>query len=369
MNKKLLCSTALVGALMVSGSAFAELKIGGNVTNTINLGSDDRNEAVAGEDLVGVNSDSRIGTEMNLSLLSKKDLNNGMYMQYAGTIEFDTVQTATPDVEYEIQMGTKDFYVGVGSDSGNNISSTPTLPAVGFHIGTLAGNVSSAQPFNNEGMLANSVLANNEANDSTHLSLNANVAGGKASVVYAPSNSSANDNDGALVTAQPGGSVISYLYQGSPVENVKFIIGRNVMSAQDSGDLDGVNEDVNIDENTTDKIGLSYNFGKITAGYEYQKLTQEDQSDDPVADGKIKAHNYAVTFAASDNLTLGVQYSKTSVNEAVREVSSDEKITALSAGYNLGGASIALSLVEVENAQARDGNDFQGAVITTRMAF
>jgi hypothetical protein len=362
MNKKLLCSTALVGALMVSGSALAELKIGGNVTNTINFGSDDRNRARAGEDLVGINSDSRIGTEMNLTLLSKKDLNNGMYMQYAGTIEFDSVQTATPDVEYEIQMGTKDFYVGAGSDSGNNISSAPTLPAVGFHIGTLAGNVSSVQPFNNEGMLANSVLKNNEANDSTHLSLNANVAGGKASVVYAPSNSFANDNDGALVTDQPGGSVISYLYQGSPVENVKFIIGRNVMSAKDSGDIDD-------DENTTDKVGLSYNFGKITAGYEYQKLTMEDQSNNPQADGKIKAHNYAVTFAASDNLTLGVQYSKTSANEAIQVDSSDEKITALSAGYNLGGASIALSLVEVENAQTLDGNDFQGAVITTRMAF
>ena len=32
--KKLLASTALIGALVVSGSAFAETKFGGNVENT-----------------------------------------------------------------------------------------------------------------------------------------------------------------------------------------------------------------------------------------------------------------------------------------------------------------------------------------------
>jgi hypothetical protein len=106
-------------------------------------------------------------------------------------------------------------------------------------------------------------------------------------------------------------------------------------------------------------------------------LTGEDQDTvAPNPDIKVKAHNYAVTFAASDNLTLGVQYSKTDTNQATFEVADDpitstedEKITAISAGYNLGGASIALSLVEVENSLGVEGLDYQGAIVTTRFAF
>jgi len=44
---------------------------------------------------------------------------------------------------------------------------------------------------------------------------------------------------------------------------------------------------------------------------------------------------------------------------------------ALSAGYNLGGASIAVSLVDVENlgASTTAGVDTQGVVITTKIGF
>jgi hypothetical protein len=357
MNKKLLCSTALVGALMVSGSAFAELKIGGNVTNTINFGSDDATR----DENEGILSDERLGTEMNISLLSKKDLNNGMYIQYGAAIEYDD---GTNDVEYEIQLGTKDFYVGAGSDRGNNISSSPTLPAVGYHIGTLAGNVSSFNPINNDGLVGAGTtdlddiagLNNNEATDSPHLSLNANVAGGLASVIYAPSNSSVADDDTAGIEDQPGGSVITYIYQGSPIANTTFIAARNVITADDT--------DVG-DEVTTDKIGVSYNFGKIRAGYEYQKATYEADDDE---DFVLKAHNYAVTYAASDNVTLGVQHSRSTTNDDV-SLTEREKLTALSVGYNLGGASIAVSLVEAENLRGVEDYDSQGLVITTKMGF
>jgi hypothetical protein len=360
MNKKLLCSTALVGALMVSGSAFAELKIGGNVTNTVTFGTDD-----SGANLTdGLQSGERIGTEMNLTLKSKKDLNNGMYIQYAGTIEYDD---SSNDVEYEIQLGNANFYVGLGSDAGNNISSSPTLPAVGYHVGTLSQMTSASQPVNNDGLAlvgfssstSGSRPANQEANDPAHISLNAKVLGGLASVVYAPnSNTGTADDDADDIIGSTGASITSYLYQGKPVANTKFIIGRNVLSQETDGD------DAEV---TTDKIGVSYNFGKIRAGYEYQKATYEDEN---VADDFVlKAHNYAVTFAASDNVTLGVQHSRSTTNDEVEDLTEREKLTALSVGYNLGGASIAVSLVETENLQGIEGFDTQGLVITTRMGF
>jgi hypothetical protein len=339
---------------MVSGSAFAELKIGGNVTNTVTFGTDDSDTNLTD----GVQSGERIGTEMNLTLLSKKDLNNGMYIQYQANIEYDD---SANDVEYEIQLGNANFYVGLGSDAGNNISSTPTLPAVGFHVGTLSQMTSASNPVNNDGLAtvglngATGRPVNQEANDPAHISLNAKVAGGLVSVVYAPnSDSGTADDDTDDIIASTGASITSYLYQGSPVANTKFIIGRNVLSAETDG------EDAEV---TTDKIGLSYNFGKIEAGYELQKVDFSD--DDTDADEEAKVHNYAVRFAASDNLTLGVQYSK-----AKSDIDSiEEEIKALSAGYNLGGASIAVSLVDTENHAGDIGVDTKGLVITTRMGF
>ena len=338
MNKKLLCSTALAGALIVSGSALAELKIGGNFTHTANFGSDDSTSTAHG-------SNEQFGSEMNLILSKTANLNNGMIATYKGAIEFDAVGTAAADVEYEATIGTKDVYVGIGNDAGNNISGTPTLPAVGYQAGSLALNTSTTTPLNYDGL-----MNSNEANDEPHISLNAKVAGGTASVIYTP-NSTDTDNDSQLISAGAGGSVIAYVYQGSPVPNVNFIVGRNIVS----GDVD-----TNANEITNDKIGVSYNFGKIRAGYEYQKYEK----------GAVEEtlDSFAVTFAASDNLTLGAQYSKGDVNTAG---TFEEEIMAISAGYNLGGASIAVSFVDAENlgASTTRGVDSQGVVITTKIGF
>ena len=340
MNKKLLCSTALAGALIVSGSALAELKIGGNFTHTANFGSDDSSATALG-------SNERLGTEMNLILSKTANLNNGLIATYRGVIEFDAVGSAVPDVEYEATIGTKDFYLGLGSDAGNSLSSTIALPAVGQHIGSLAENVSTARPLNFTGFFTNS-----HANIDSHVSLNAVAAGGKFSVIYTPNTTEgAGDDDGAVIGMSSGGSATSVLYAGSPIQNLNFIVGRNIEKAE----VDSPNTEIE-----TDKIGASYNFGKFRAGYDY--IVRE------VGTLKQNTDNFAVTFAASDNLTLGIQYSEADSNAAGTFT---EEILALSAGYNLGGASVAVSYVDVENLAATTtrGVDSQGLVITTKIGF
>ena len=341
MNKKLLCSTALAGALIVSGSALAELKIGGNVTHTTTFGKDDSSSTATG-------SAERLGTEMNLTLSSKQDLKNGMYMSYKANIEFDSAGTTTPDVEYEIQLGQGNFYIAAGSDAGNNISSSPTLPAVGYHVGSLAQNISTRDPLNYDGL-----LNAGEVNNPSHLSLNYKVAGGTASVLWSP-NVTEDDNDAARLNTSGGASRIGYIYQGSPVPNVNVIIGRSVESAD---------TDVSSGEKTNDKAGISYNFGQFQAGYEYQKYSTGNDS------AEEKANNFAVTFKASDSVTLGIQHSRTKDEKTAGALT--EKLTAISAGYNLGPASIAVSLVDGDNVggTTTSGVDHQGIVITTKMGF
>lgn len=341
MNKKLLCSTALVGALVVSGSALAELKVGGNVTNTINFGADKSSSTAQG-------SAERLGTEMNVTLSSKHDLKNGMYMQYKANIELDSAGTTTPDVEYQLELGQGNFYVAVASDYGNNISSSPTLPAVGYHVGSLAQNISyNRDPLNYDGL-----LNGREVNNTSHLSLNYKVAGGTASVLWAP-NVTEDDNDANTLAIASGASRIGYIYQGSPMPNVNFIVGRSV----ETGDTDQA-----ADEYTNDKIGISYNFGQFQAGYEYQRYERGSSAEE-------RADNFAVTFKASDSVTLGVQHSRAKDEKTAG--AHTEKLTAISAGYNLGPASIAVSFVDADNlgGTTTAGVDAQGIVITTKMGF
>jgi hypothetical protein len=341
MNKKLLCSTALAGALIVSGSALAELKVGGNVTHTTTFGKDDSSSTANG-------SGERLGTEMNVTLSSKQDLKNGMYMSYKANIEFDSAGTTTPDVEYEIQLGQGNFYIAAGSDAGNNISASPTLPSVGYHIGSLAQMISTSTPLNYDGL-----LNSGEVNNTSHLSLNYKVAGGTASVLWAP-NVTEDDNDAANINAGYGASRIGYIYTGSPMPNLTVIVGRSV----ETGDSDTA-----ANEKTNDKAGISYNFGQFQAGYEWQKYKTGSDS------AKERADNYSLTFKASDAVTLGVQHSRAK-NDATAGAYT-EKLTAISAGYNLGPASIAVSLVDADNlgSTTTNGVDAQGVVITTKMGF
>jgi len=351
MNKKLLCTSALIGSL-VSGVAFAELKIGGDITHTINVGSDETNTAnnnVASE---------RFGSEMNLTIASKKDLNNGMYVSYSGKLEVDDSDNGQADHEYEIQLGQGNFYIGAGSDSGNNISLSPTLPNVGYTVGTLAVNVGGTVPLNYDGLIGGgSGRGVNEANDQEHISLNYKALGGTFSYIYSPNHSLLNANeqsdDHDNIDDALGGSAYAVLYTGEPVKNVKVIIGRNEQSGETTTDT--------TQELTVDKFGVSYNFGQFAAGVEYQ--TYEDAGTE-----EANVWNYSVAFKASDALTLGIQYG-VAEDEDAASVQPKEKIKAVTAGYNLGPASIALSLVDGESINNQDGDDVKGAVITTKFKF
>lgn len=350
MNKKLLCSTALAGAL-ISGAAFAELKIGGDITHTINLGS---NQAAS----TATNAGERLGTEMNLKLSSKADLNNGMYISYSGKLEVDDSQGGAYDHEYEIQLGRGNFYIGAGSDAGNNISASPTLPVVGYQIGTLALGVGPYTPLNWDGLLGvNACSKCSEANNTSHLSLNYKVAGGTVSYIYSPHNNAdlERDNDSVALSASAGGKAHAMIYQGSPVANTNFIIGRNVSKNETNSTAGG--------EYTNDKIGVSYNFGQFAAGVEYQTQENDNKSTDD------NVWNYAVSMKASDTLTFGLQYSVAEAGGTGDAGKPKEKIKAISAGYNLGAASIAVSLVDGQDIANTQGQDVQGAVITTRFNF
>ena len=343
-HNKLILSTALTTSMLFGAVANAEIT--GDVTNTFTFGSVD---GAANERT----SETRFGNEINLKYSNKVDLDNGMYASVKGKIELDNSSDsgADNDNEYEVQIGSGNFYIGAGSDSGNNISSS-VLPIIGYTVGTMA-NASSAVD-----SAQGDLIGGGEANEYQHVSANFKAAGGTFSYIYAPNTvSNANDTDD-LDNGVAGGSVSSIIYKGKPMEGLGIMIGRNTESGDTNSAATG--------ETETDRLGISYNFGQFAAGYDRTTSENDDNSTDLTAD------RFAISFAASDAVTLGVQYQE--VEDGTSTAYHDEKATSFDVGYNLGGMTILAQYVQAEGVGAATASsssiiDSEALMITTKMNF
>ena len=341
MKNKLLLTTALSASMLISAVAHSE--ISGDVTNTFTFGSDESAGAPG--------SFTKFGNEINFKYGKKVDLSNGMYASVTGKLELDNSANANADNdnEYEVQIGSGNFYVGAGSDSGNNISGN-VLPLVGYSVGTLAGNVSAGDSIQGD------FVGGDEANEYQHISANYKAAGGTFSIIYAP-NETSNSDDTASGDLAAAGSVTSLIYQGSPFAGVKLMIGRNTEQNATNSATAG--------ETETDRLGVSYNFGQFAIGADRTTSENATKTTD------IKVDRFAVSFAASKDVTLGVQYQ---VGENDATATHDEKAYSLDLGYNLGGMTILAQYVKVEGLGADDAagsaiSENEGLTFTTKMNF
>jgi len=122
------------------------------------------------------------------------------------------------------------------------------------------------------------------------------------------------------------------------------------------------------DDATEKRVALSYNFGAAQVGIDhimYEAGTAADGTGD--RDTTIMG----VAYKVSDAITVGAYYQETT-DEKSGSTQQDEEIKMLSIGYNLGGASVALNLVDVEGhalADAGAKQDYQGLLITTKVGF
>lgn len=348
-HNKLILSTALTTSMLFGAVANAEIK--GDVTNTFTMGSVDGASNAT-------KSETRFGSEINLKYKNKVDLDNGMYASVKGKVELDNSDGAGADNdnEYEVQIGSGNFYIGAGSDSGNNISST-VLPIIGYTAGTLAqqsGTTDSAQ---------GDFIGGDEANEYQHVSANFKAAGGTFSMVYAPNETSnANDTDTLASDGTAGGSVTSVLYKGKPMDGLSLMVGRNTEN-NDSNSADA-------GETDTDRLGVAYNFGQFAVGFDRTTSENGDNTIDKEAD------RFAVSFAASDAVTIGVQHQVVENNSTGTNSGDnhDEEATTFDVGYNLGGMTVLAQYVQAEGvgaatASSSDIVESEALVITTKMKF
>lgn len=329
MKSKLLLSSALISAVAFTGAVHAETKVSGDLEQTYHSASRD----LAAEDINGA---SGFGSEHNISLSSSKDLDNGLALKFGTTLE-----AGSADSEYLTISGDAVEFT-VGQDRGDSIDGD-VIPFISDDTATMIGTVG--------GETGNGTTAH----DKHHAEVKAKFAGSALSVRYAPSASNKDADDGAVVDKDAGGSLTEIVLKGSlGVEGLSVLAGRNTQVQAD--DTAAGTDDIKVT-----KYGASYNFGQFTVGAQRGKIDDGTNS----ATDEETTDIYGVSFAATDNLSIGVYVSENDRNGTAE----DEESKMLQIGYNLGGLGIEFAAMQVENIGFTSGDDADVYMIRTRQKF
>jgi hypothetical protein len=185
------------------------------------------------------------------------------------------------------------------------------------------------------------------------------AAGLTASAWYTPNNGDFGLTDQvALANAQVSGqrnSAYELGLTGKDVAGVKGLSLRYFYNKEDTAALQGA--DIN-----GKAFGIAYQTGPFGVGVE--KHTQNRTSGTTTTDADLTVKTYGVTYAASQNITLGVTQLRTDTVGFLKE-----KITSLQLGYNLGPVAVVGSYNMGDDVGGTAGNDIKEGAIRLSTKF
>jgi predicted porin len=324
--KKLLTATALTSVLF-AGAAVSDVKVGGNVEWTYNSVSYDK---VASQP----SGKRGFGQEENFNITYTGELNNGMAVKaYVGLEDGASNESYT-----SITSGGTTILWGM--DAGPNSKGT-FVPTVGDDLADTSGGVSSYKYENAQ--------LDKAVHDANHISLEQKFEGGSVYVNYAPAlDNSASDS--AVVTTAGSGTEIGASFT---VEGLKIVAGRE--TGKNLNDSDSTTSDL-----TDTVLAASYNFGNIAVGYQQRTL-----DDGTASDSDTKMTTLGVTYAANDNMTVGLQLTKSDKDGSTN----DEEGQAITIGYSLGSMAVQASYTQIDNLGYAAGDDVDAIQIRTLTKF
>ena len=343
MKNKLLTTTAIAG-LLVSGAAFAQTTVTGNLELTYKGVSNKSNQAASMRGL---------GKETQINLTNKGKLNNGMDYVAGFSIEHEGQESGSQ--ANATTSGTAMFNENVYIDF---ISGATTLTIGADHIQNPdyeitnlvgAGDLDEIVSGIN-GTGTGSFITNvGSPYQSFGVGLTQNIGFGRASVYYAPSTSHvAGDSAGGFSTAS------SYIDGTNSTYEVGFR-GDLGVKGLDAGlfynSTDSNDKGTNSNSSDNYKASLRYTAGAVTVA---GAMAEQESNATSVVTTK-KSKSVGVAFAASKELSLGIAHGRTDSGIVTSPI--DEKITAISVGYSLGPVGLGLSVGKVDgyNHTAVDG--------------
>ena len=343
MKNKLLTTTAIAG-LLVSGAAFAQTTVTGNLELTYKGFSNKTTQAASGRGF---------GKETQINITNKGKLNNGMDYVAGFSIEHDGAESGSQ--ANSTTSGTAMFNENVYIDF---ISGKTTLTIGADHIQNPDYEITNLVGAGDLDEIVSGINGTGPTSFITNIGspyssfgvgLTQDLGVGKFSVYYAPSQAAiAGDSAGGFSThsSYVDGTNSTYEIGFRGDLGVKGLDAGLFYNSTDSNDK-GTNS------NSADnyKASLRYTAGAVTVAGAY---AQQETNTTSVLTTK-KSKSVGVAFAASKDLSLGIAHGRTDSGVAASPI--DEKITAISVGYSLGPVGVGVSVGKVDgyNHTAVDG--------------
>jgi len=338
--KKLLSTTAIAG-LLISGSAFAQTTITGELR--INLKSVSQ-DAASG---TVTTSGRGFGTEQQINFANKGKLNVGGLDYAAGfSIENDGAQTGT--------LFNENMYIDI-----TNASSGTTLSFSQDHIQRSDSDRSAAVIF---GFSPNELSSGGA---STLFDQTAGVGVGVAQSVailqkvgnfgtlsynYAPTMT---NQDSTTTTSGVGSSESFTETDEESAYEIGFtgslgVAGLDValFKAKQKAMLSGATNAAVQPE--SDHIGIRYTTGAVSVGVAQKKYNQEGATKT-----ENKEKHYGAAYAVDKNLSLGIIHATAERTG----LASKQKTTGINIGYNLGPVALTAAVAKSEDVGGTNGAD------------
>ena len=349
--KKLLASTALV-AVAFAGSASAETKFGGNIENTWTNKSTKTSS-------VAEDGNSGIGTDIEITMQHTKELSNGWTAKIAGAIDESGEAAGTDAENDDNDLAISRSYVQLSNGGGLTLQiGTEGIQAAEYYPIPTVADISS-----DIGAVGSTQEYADSLNDTHALGLAYNHGFGTLEVLWAPDSGAKKDAKDADIEGSKTGNGLEVGYKWKAMDGA--LTGHVGWSKQ--------NNDDDVTGHAQEKYtaaSVQYNMGNVAVGF--GRLESQDAGTSAQA-GNVTSpterlattDSLGITFAASDSLSLGIQYKSTSSDE----FSSDEDVTTVQAAYDFGGIGFSLSYVENENDGGTTGTDNEVLMLRTKTSF
>jgi len=341
--KKLLLTTAIAGSALLAGNAIAQTTVSGQLDLSF--------KAISSEKTAdGVSSDRGMGKEWQINIANKGKLNNGMDYAAGFSLEHDGQQTGSngldENVYIDITSGATTFTIGT-----DHIQQSERTLAT--FVGLIAEDITNS----NGGSVGTDIFLSDvganpvQAYGAGVFHTIPNIA--TISAWYTPS------NDGipaAGNTVFVGNEDSTYFGVAESAYELGItgslgVKGLNTHAFYNKGDKSDAATSIKDVKGTN--IGVSYNMGAITAGYNYKK-TEYTVLASTTAIGETKQDEFGIAYAVSPNLTLAANYTKADSNATTLV---DAKMKSLAVGYNLGAVALTAQAAKLENITGVSGAD------------
>lgn len=342
MKNKLLTTTAIAG-LLITGNAFAQTTVTGNLDLSY--------KALSNSNVKG-NSVRGLGKESQINLTNKGKLNNGMDYVAGFSIEHDGAEGGNGTIDGSNNgstSGTRMFNENVYIDF---ISGKTTLTIGADHIQSPDYEITNLTGTADLDEIIHGIITSSPAfltgigspYSSFGVGLTQDLGVGKFSVYYAPNATTAvaGDSHGGFGTHQSyvdgANSQYELGFRGDlGIKGFDLGVFYNSVDSNDRG----------TNSNSADnyKVSLRHNFGAVSVAAAY--AVQEANTTSVVTEKESKSVGLA--YAVNKDISVGIAHGRTTDNATAAKKSAEEKITTISMGYSLGPVALGLSAGKVEN--------------------